>query len=62
MGTDNEQGIVANVIVGIIGAFLGGAIMNFFDASGITGFNIRGILIAVLGACAALLIYKLTFK
>lgn len=50
MGTDAQQGLVLNVIVGIIGAFLGGLIFNFFGSVGVTGFNIYSLIVATLGA------------
>lgn len=45
-----RQDIVINVILGIIGAFLGGFIMNLFGLAGITRFDIYSLLVAVLGA------------
>ncbi len=58
MKTDAEQGAAANIIVGIIGAFVGGLVMGLFDQAGVTGFNIRSVLVSVVGACIALAIYK----
>ena len=56
MKTDAEQGAIANVIVGIIGAVLGGFIMQLFGASGVSGFNLYSILVAIGGAVALLAI------
>jgi len=39
-----------DVILGVLGALLGGFIMNFFGQSGVTGFNLYSLLVAVLGA------------
>ncbi|HYE60275.1 MAG TPA: GlsB/YeaQ/YmgE family stress response membrane protein [Candidatus Kapabacteria bacterium] len=50
MNTDAEQGAFMNIIVGIIGAVLGGWIMSFFGQSGVSGFNIYSFLVALLGA------------
>ena len=50
MKTDAEQGAFMNIILGIIGAFVGGLIMNLFGAPGVTGFNIYSILVAIVGA------------
>ncbi len=58
MGTDHEQGSLANIIVGIIGAFLGGIIMNAIGQPGVTGFNLYSTLVAILGAVVLLFIYK----
>jgi uncharacterized membrane protein YeaQ/YmgE (transglycosylase-associated protein family) len=59
MGTNRQMGALANIIVGIIGAFLGGLIMNAFGAAGVTGFNLNSILVAVLGAVALLFVVRL---
>ena len=50
MRTDEEMGAVSNIIVGIIGAFLGGAISSMLGGPDVSGFNIGSILVAVLGA------------
>lgn len=58
MGTDDQQGIILNVVVGIIGAVLGGFIMNFFGESGVTGFNLYSFMVALVGAVVLLAIVK----
>jgi len=50
MRTDEEQGAVANIIIGIIGAFIGGAISRALGGGGVTGFNFGSILMAVIGS------------
>ena len=45
-----SMGAIANIVVGIIGAFLGGWIMSFFGAQGVTGFNLPSLLVAIGGA------------
>lgn len=62
MGTDEQQGILANIIVGVIGAFLGGFIMHLIDKTGVTGFNIRSFLVSLLGAVVLIGIFKAIFK
>lgn len=58
MKTDAEQGAFLNIIVGIIGAVLGGWIMNLFGGGSITGFNLPSFLIALLGAIILIAIFK----
>ena len=58
MKTDAEQGALANIIVGIIGAFIGGFLMQMFGQSGVSGFNFYSIVVAIVGACIALAIYR----
>lgn len=50
MKTNAEQGAVLNITVGVIGALLGGFIMNFFGQTGVTGFNLYSFIVALLGA------------
>ena len=58
MKTDASQGILANIIVGIVGAFIGGFLFNFFGVTGVTGFNLYSLTVAVIGAIVCLFIYK----
>jgi len=44
------QGCFLNIVVGIVGAFIGGIIMNVIGKVGVTGFNFRSLLVAVVGA------------
>jgi uncharacterized membrane protein YeaQ/YmgE (transglycosylase-associated protein family) len=46
----SKQGIVLDVITGIIGAMIGGFIMTFFGYGGVSGFNLYSLVVAVLGA------------
>ena len=58
MGTDARQGAFMNIVVGIVGAFLGGMLMNAFGQPGVTGFNFYSIFVAILGSVVLLWIYK----
>lgn len=46
----SDQGILMDIIVGIIGAVLGGWIMSYFGQTGVTGFNIWSFIVALIGA------------
>jgi uncharacterized membrane protein YeaQ/YmgE (transglycosylase-associated protein family) len=59
MGTNEEQGPVANIIVGIIGAFIGGAVGRMLGGSGVSGFNLGSLLLAVLGAVILIFFIRL---
>lgn len=48
---------LANLVLGILGAGLGGAIATALGFGGITGFNLYSLLLAVAGACLLLIIY-----
>ena len=59
MGT--REGIIMDIVIGILGALAGGFIMSFFGESGVNGFNLYSIIVAVLGAVVLLGIYR-TFR
>lgn len=50
MGTNSQQGGFMNIVVGIVGAFIGGFVMSLFGNTGVTAFNLRSLLVAILGA------------
>ncbi len=58
MGTDKEQGVLANIIVGVIGAFIGGFVVNLLGGQGLTGFSIWSFIVALLGSVILLWILK----
>lgn len=51
MKTDAEQGALLNIVVGIVGAVIGGWIMSIVGGGGVAGFNLYSFLVALLGAC-----------
>ncbi|MBP1762558.1 MAG: GlsB/YeaQ/YmgE family stress response rane protein [Firmicutes bacterium] len=55
-GKNAAMGAIANIVVGIVGAILGGFVLNFFGIGGVTGFNLHSILVAIAGACLLLFI------
>lgn len=55
-GNNNQMGAGKNILVGIIGGFIGGLVMNLFGGYGITGFNIWSLVVATIGAIILLLI------
>jgi uncharacterized membrane protein YeaQ/YmgE (transglycosylase-associated protein family) len=59
MGTDSSQGIILNILVGIIGAFLGGYLFTKFGLAGVTGFNFYSLGVAVVGSVVLLWLVKL---
>ena len=58
MKTDAQQGILLNIIVGIVGAVIGGWLMSVFGAGGVGGFNLYSFLVALLGACVLISIVR----
>jgi uncharacterized membrane protein YeaQ/YmgE (transglycosylase-associated protein family) len=54
MKTNGRQGLLTDIAVGIVGAFVGGFLFNQFGAIGVTGFNIWSIFVAFVGAVVLL--------
>jgi uncharacterized membrane protein YeaQ/YmgE (transglycosylase-associated protein family) len=57
-GNNESQGIIGNIFIGIIGAFIGGFLINLLGGEGITGFNLWSLLVAVMGATLLLFIMR----
>jgi uncharacterized membrane protein YeaQ/YmgE (transglycosylase-associated protein family) len=57
MNTDEQQGILLNIVVGIIGALLGGWLLSLAGIDGTSGI-IVSFLTALLGACLLLFVVK----
>jgi len=58
-GTNKQQGLLGNIIVGILGAFLGGFIVNLLGGDGdINSFSLWNLLVAIGGAVLLLFIWK----
>lgn len=54
MKKNESMGAIANIITGIIGAFIGGIVFNLIGAEKVTGLNICSVLVSVVGACILL--------
>jgi uncharacterized membrane protein YeaQ/YmgE (transglycosylase-associated protein family) len=59
MKTDAQQGALLNIVVGIVGAVIGGWIMGSVGQTGVTGFNIYSFLVSLLGAIILIAIVRL---
>ena len=59
MKTDAQQGTLLNIVVGIVGAVVGGWIMTFFGQSGVTGFNLYSFVVAVIGAITFIFLLRI---
>lgn len=58
MRTDAQMGIGSNIIVGILGALLGGWIVTLFGGPSVSGFNLTSFLVAIVGAIVLLAIVR----
>lgn len=57
-GTDAQQGAIGNIVIGVLGAIVGGALMNMLGGSGVSGFNLSSLLVAIIGAVLLLYLFK----
>ena len=51
------EGPILDIVLGVVGAIVGGWLFNSFGAAGVTGFNVYSLLVAVVGAVVSLIIY-----
>jgi uncharacterized membrane protein YeaQ/YmgE (transglycosylase-associated protein family) len=51
------EGMVLDILLGIVGAIVGGWLFNRFGVAGVTGLNLYSLLVAVVGAVLVLVIY-----
>ena len=51
------QGCILNVVLGIVGACVGGFMFTSIGGSGITGFDVYSMFVAIIGAIVVLLVY-----
>ena len=56
------DGFLIDILLGIVGAVVGGFIFRFFGAQGVSGLNLYSLLVAVIGAVVFLLIYHALFR
>jgi uncharacterized membrane protein YeaQ/YmgE (transglycosylase-associated protein family) len=51
------EGMVLDILLGIVGAFVGGWLFTSFGRAGVTGLNLYSMVVAVIGAVVVLVIY-----
>jgi len=56
------EGLIRDVLLGVVGAFIGGYLFSLFGASGVTGLNLYSLLVAVVGAVVFLVVYHVIFR
>ncbi len=55
---DDRRGCLYTLVVGVLGALIGGALMSFIDESSVNDFSLRSIVVAALGASLLLLVLQ----
>jgi uncharacterized membrane protein YeaQ/YmgE (transglycosylase-associated protein family) len=56
------EGLILDILLGIVGALLGGWLFNKFGMAGVTGLNLWSLLVAVIGSVVFLVIYHALFR
>jgi uncharacterized membrane protein YeaQ/YmgE (transglycosylase-associated protein family) len=51
------EGLILDIVLGIVGAIVGGYLFSLFGGQGVNGVNIYSMFVAVVGAIVVLLIY-----
>jgi len=51
------DGILLDIVIGVVGALLGGWLFSLFGATGVTGLNIWSLFVAVVGSMVLLVAY-----
>jgi uncharacterized membrane protein YeaQ/YmgE (transglycosylase-associated protein family) len=55
------EGVVIDVLLGIVGAIVGGWLFNVFGMRGVSGLNLYSMVVAVIGAGVVLVLYHALF-
>ena len=56
------EGLVLDIVLGVVGALVGGFVFNALGGVGVTGFNLWSLFVAVIGAIIVLAIYHLLIR
>ena len=56
---NSGEGLVIDIVLGIIGAFVGGYLFTLFGAAPVTGLNLYSLLVAVVGAIVVIVVYHM---
>lgn len=62
MKKNSQMGAIANIVTGIVGAFIGGFIFNILGGLGVTGFNFWSLFVATVGSVVLLWIINALSK
>jgi len=56
------EGIILDIVLGVVGALAGGFIFNALGAPGVSGLNLYSLFVAVVGAVILLVLYHAVFR
>ena len=56
------EGAILDILLGVVGAFVGGYLFRYFGHTGVSGINLHSILVAAVGAIILLVVYHAIFR
>lgn len=56
------EGLLLDIILGVVGAVVGGWVFSMFGGQGVNGLNLYSLLVAVIGSILVLVIYHALFR
>ena len=62
MKRNDQMGCIANIVAGVVGAFVGGWVFSLFGGASVTGLNLTSLIVAFVGAVIVLGILNLVWK
>jgi uncharacterized membrane protein YeaQ/YmgE (transglycosylase-associated protein family) len=62
MKTDAKQGTMKDIVMGVVGAVVGGFLMGLVGQPGVTGFNLYSLFVAVIGAIVVIYLGRMLRK
>jgi uncharacterized membrane protein YeaQ/YmgE (transglycosylase-associated protein family) len=56
------EGLIMDILLGVVGAFVGGYLFSLFGHAGVSGINLYSIFVAAIGSMVVLVIYHMIFR
>ncbi|HXQ14906.1 MAG TPA: GlsB/YeaQ/YmgE family stress response membrane protein [Caulobacteraceae bacterium] len=56
------EGLIMDILLGVVGAFVGGYLFHLFGHAGVSGINLYSIFVAAVGAAVVLVLYHVVFR
>jgi uncharacterized membrane protein YeaQ/YmgE (transglycosylase-associated protein family) len=56
------EGLIMDIVLGVVGAVVGGWLFSMFGAAGVTGLNLYSFIVAIIGAILVLVVYHMLFR
>ena len=56
------EGLLMDIVLGVVGAIVGGFLFNMFGYAGANGINLYSIFVAFIGAVVVLMLYHMVFR